>query len=45
MDTGQLGFPDLHWVVLDPAGLGIELAKGLLRHRNNLPKLIENEAS
>ena len=35
------GGPDLHGIVLHPAGLGIDLAEGMLRPGHDLPCLVE----
>ena len=41
----QLGLPDHHWVVLDPAGLGVDLWQFLLRHAQRLATRVEHDAA
>ena len=41
----ELRLPDLPGVVLDPAGLRVDLAKLALRHRDDAPERIEDDAA
>jgi len=42
---GELRVPDLARVVLDPTGLGVDLAEFALRHRHDPPGGVEDDAA
>ncbi len=45
LSRGELAAPDIQWIMFDPARLGKQLAKFALRHADDAPAGIENDAA